>query len=47
MLEVAFFQPALALKISFRRWVASAAPGDTDVFGAQQHVPLLNLKLQL
>jgi hypothetical protein len=45
VLEVTFFEPAWALKISLKRWVSSAAPGDTDVFGAQQHVPLMNLPL--
>jgi hypothetical protein len=47
ILEVTFFEPAEALKISMKRWVSSAAPGDTDVFGAQQHVPLMSLKLNL
>jgi hypothetical protein len=47
ILEVTFFEPADALKISIRRWVSSAAPGDTDVFGAQQHVPLMSLSLKL
>jgi hypothetical protein len=47
MLEVTFFEPAEALKISIKRWVSSAAPGDTDVFGAQQHVPLMSLTFEL
>jgi len=41
--EITFFEPAAVLKITLKRWVSSAAPGDTDVFGAQQHVPLMNL----
>jgi len=45
VLAVTFFEPAAALKISLKRWVSSAAPGDTDVFGAQQHVPLMNLRV--
>lgn len=45
--ELTFFKPAAALKITLKRWVSSAAPGDTDVFGAQQHVPLMNLSFQL
>ena len=45
--ELTFFDPAAALKITLTRWVGSAAPGDTDVFGAQQHVPLMNLSFQL
>jgi hypothetical protein len=47
ILEVTFFEPADALKISIKRWVSSAAPGDTDVFGAQQHVPLMSLSFDL
>ena len=47
ILEVTFFEPAEALKISIKRWVTSAAPGDTDVFGAQQHVPLMSLSFEL
>jgi hypothetical protein len=47
ILEVTFFDPAEALKISIKRWVSSAAPGDTDVFGAQQHVPLMSLSFEL
>jgi len=45
--EITFFEPAAALKITLKRWISSAAPGDTDVFGAQQHVPLMNLPLSL
>jgi hypothetical protein len=47
ILEITFFEPAEALKISITRWIGSAAPGDTDVFGAQQHVPLMSLSLEL
>jgi hypothetical protein len=47
ILELTFFEPAEALKISIKRWVSSAAPGDTDVFGAQQHVPLMSLRFEL
>ncbi len=42
-----FFDPAGALKITLKRWVSAAAPGDTDVFGAQQHVPLMLLTVEL
>jgi hypothetical protein len=45
--ELTFFDPVAALKITMTRWVGSAAPGDTDVFGAQQHVPIMNLIFQL
>lgn len=47
ILNLSFFAPAWAIKITLKRPVASAEAGDTDVFGAQQHVPLLNLELEL
>lgn len=43
--EVMFFEPAAVLKVTLKRLVSSASPGDSDVFGAQQHVPLMNLLL--
>jgi hypothetical protein len=45
--EITFFEPAAALKITLKRWISSASPGDTDVFGAQQHVPLMNLEVEI
>jgi hypothetical protein len=47
ILEVTFSESADSLKISVKRWVSSEAPGDTDVFGAQQHVPLMSLSFKL
>ncbi|MBW1812574.1 MAG: DUF4387 domain-containing protein [Deltaproteobacteria bacterium] len=47
VLEVTFFEPASALKISIKRWISSAAPSDTDIFGAQQHVPLMSFEIEL
>ena len=37
------FPPAYAIKITMRRPVPSGSPGDSDVYGAQQHAPLLDL----
>ena len=45
VLGVTWFEPANALKITLRRAISSAAPGDADVFGAQQHVPLMRLEI--
>ena len=42
---VIFFEPALALKITLLREPVSGAPGDTDIYGAQQHAPLLAVRL--
>ncbi len=42
---VIWFEPASAVKITMRRRIVSGAPGDTDVYGAQQHAPLLSVVL--
>jgi hypothetical protein len=39
------FDPGNAIKINMRRRLASGDPGETDVFGAQQYAPLLNLEV--
>lgn len=39
------FAPALAIKITLPRDVMSGDVGDRDVYGAQQHAPLLDLEL--
>jgi hypothetical protein len=36
---------ALALKIVLPRAILAGSPGDRDVYGAQQHGPLLDLEL--
>ena len=43
LVTVVWFEPANAVKATMRRRVASGSPGDTDVYGAQQHGPLLDL----
>lgn len=45
--KVLFFEPARAVKIGMRRRIMSGSPGDTDVYGAQQHAPLLAIDLDL
>lgn len=42
ILGMVWFDPAAALKITVVRSVASGAAEDRDVYGAQQHVPLLD-----
>jgi hypothetical protein len=37
------FHPGRAIKATFPRPVSSGAFGDTDVYGAQQHAPLLDI----
>ena len=37
------FDPALAIKFTVYRRMPSGSPGDADVFGSQQHGPLLDI----
>jgi Domain of unknown function (DUF4387) len=39
------FAPAFAVKITLPRDVMSGDVGDRDVYGAQQHAPLLGIEL--
>jgi len=42
--KIVFFDAANAVKVTFPRvGPTSGAPGDRDVYGAQQHVPLANV----
>ena len=45
--KVIYFDPALAVKIGLPRLVRSGSPGDTDVYGAQQHAPMLSIELDM
>jgi hypothetical protein len=47
VLAIVEFEPAKAIKINLRRPIASGNLGETDVYGAQQHAPLLGMKLDL
>ena len=41
------FAPAFAWKATIERRIPSGAVGDTDVYGAQQHAPLLDVEIPL
>lgn len=41
--DVIYYDPANAVKITLDRAVVSGHVGDTDVYGAQQYVPLLSI----
>jgi hypothetical protein len=45
ILKVVYFDPALAVKCTLVRPLVSGSIGDSDVYGAQQHAPLLLLKV--
>lgn len=43
--EVIPYPPAQAIKIVMDRAIVAGTPGDRDVYGAQQHGPLLGITL--
>jgi hypothetical protein len=43
IINIVAFEPANAIKITIQRPICSGDPGETDVYGAQQHAPLLGL----
>ncbi len=45
VLDVVWFEPAAAVKATLARPTPSGGPDDTDVYGAQQHLPLMNLRV--
>lgn len=44
IINIIEFKPANAIKIAIKRPIASGNLGETDVYGAQQHAPLLNIE---
>jgi hypothetical protein len=46
ILGIVYFEPACAVKVTVKRSVTSGAAGDSDVYGAQQHVPLLDVEFE-
>jgi hypothetical protein len=47
IINIIQFDPAKAVKVTIKRPLCSGDPGETDVYGAQQHAPFLNLELDL
>lgn len=43
--DFAFFDAALGVKITYLRTVSSGTVGDRDVYGAQQHAPLMTIDI--
>ena len=41
VLQVIYFDPAKAVKATIKRPIPSGALGETDVYGAQEHAPLM------
>jgi hypothetical protein len=47
IINIVEFKPAKAIKITIVRPIASGDLGETDVYGAQQHAPLLGLEIDI
>ena len=47
VLSIVEFPPAMAVKATIVRPIASGALGERDVYGAQQHVPLMELEVEV
>ena len=47
VLKVVFFDPAWAVKATLVRPCVSGSLGDADVYGAQQHAPLLVIEVPM
>ncbi|MDR0898485.1 MAG: DUF4387 domain-containing protein [Oscillospiraceae bacterium] len=47
IINIICFEPADAIKITIARPLCSGDPGETDVYGAQQHAPLLSLEVDI
>ncbi|GHU84370.1 acyl-CoA synthetase [Clostridia bacterium] len=47
IINIIHFEPANAIKITLARPICSGDLGETDVYGAQQHAPLLGLTLNV
>ncbi|MBS4189745.1 DUF4387 domain-containing protein [Bacillus sp. FJAT-49705] len=43
--HLAFFDQALGIKITIARDISSGTIGDRDVYGAQQHAPLMKIMI--
>lgn len=47
ILSLVYFDPAKAIKITIVRPQSSGSLGETDVYGAQQHAPLMGIEFKL
>jgi hypothetical protein len=45
ILKVVHYDPARAVKVTMVRPLVSGAIGESDVYGAQQHAPLLDMEI--
>lgn len=47
IINVIEFKPAKAIKATIERRISSGEIGETDVYGAQQHAPLLEVEFEI
>ena len=47
IINIVEFKPANAIKVTIKRPICSGDLGETDVYGAQQHAPLLGLEIDI
>lgn len=47
VINIIEFRPAKAIKATIERPIPSGELGETDVYGAQQHAPLLSLEFDI
>ena len=47
VISIINFDPAAAIKITIKRPLSAGAVGERDVYGAQQHAPLMTIELPL
>lgn len=47
VINIINFKPARAIKITIERPIASGALGETDIYGAQQHGPLIDFEFNI
>lgn len=45
LLSLHEFDPGLAIKFTLRRRITQGDLGDTDIYGCQQHAPLLDIEV--
>lgn len=45
--NIIFFDPSKAIKINLHRPLSSGEVGERDVYGAQQHIPLMQTKYSI
>lgn len=45
--QIVYFDAALGIKVTFARKISSGTAFDRDVYGAQQHAPLMEFEVEL